>query len=102
MRAVHAPRRHVLVDALARHAPGVELMGLAAGFYEVARLPHGVDAQAVVSAAAERSKIELHPMSGYRADGATELPELVLGFGNLTDRQIELGIAAIADLLGGR
>jgi GntR family transcriptional regulator/MocR family aminotransferase len=38
MRAVHAARRHVLVDALARHAPGVELMGLAAGFYAVARL----------------------------------------------------------------
>jgi len=41
-------------------------------------------------------------MSWYRADRATEPPELVLGFGNLTDGEIERGIATIADLLTGR
>jgi GntR family transcriptional regulator / MocR family aminotransferase len=41
-------------------------------------------------------------MSWYRADGSAEPPELVLGFGNLTDGEIERGIAAIADLLTGR
>jgi GntR family transcriptional regulator / MocR family aminotransferase len=101
MRAVYAARRQTLVDALARHAPDVELAGLAAGFHAVARLPDGIDEQAVVRAAAERS-IKLHPMSWYRADGDTEPPELVLGFGNLTDGEIERGIAAIADLLTGR
>jgi GntR family transcriptional regulator/MocR family aminotransferase len=101
MRAVYALRRQVLVDALARHAPEVELRGLAAGFHAVARLPDGVDEQAVVNFAAERS-IKLHPMSWYRADGATEPPELVLGFGNLTDGEIDRGIEAVADLLSGR
>jgi GntR family transcriptional regulator / MocR family aminotransferase len=101
MRAVYAARRQVLVGALARHAPEVELTGLAAGFHAVARLPDGVDEQAVVTAAAERS-IKLHPMSEYRADGATEPPELVLGFGNLSDGEIERGIEAVADLLSGR
>jgi GntR family transcriptional regulator / MocR family aminotransferase len=98
MRAVYAARRRALVDALTRHAPEVELSGLAAGFHAVARLPHSIDERAVVSAAAERS-IQLHPMSWYRADGATQPPELVLGFGNLTEGDIERGIAAIADLL---
>ncbi len=101
MRAVYAARRQTLVDALARHAPDVELAGLAAGFHAVARLPDGIDEPALVSAAAERS-IKLHPMSWYRADGATEPSELVLGFGNLTDGEIERGIATIAGLLTGR
>jgi GntR family transcriptional regulator/MocR family aminotransferase len=101
MRAVYAARRQTLVEALARHAPDVELAGLAAGFHAVARLPDGIDEQAVVSASAERS-VNLHPMSWYRADRATEPPELVLGFGNLTDSEIERGIAAIADLLTAR
>ena len=98
MRGVYAGRREVLVDALARHAPEVELGGLAAGFHAVARLPDGVQEQQVVAAAAERS-VRLYPMSTYRADGATEPPELVLGFGNLSDGEIERGIGAIADLL---
>jgi GntR family transcriptional regulator / MocR family aminotransferase len=38
MRAVYAARRRALVDAFARHAPGVPLTGLAAGFHAVARL----------------------------------------------------------------
>jgi GntR family transcriptional regulator/MocR family aminotransferase len=98
MRAIYAARRQTLVDALIRHAPDVELTGLAGGFHAVARLLRTIDEQAVVSAAAERS-IQLHPMSWYRADGATEPPELVLGSGNLTEGEIERGIAAIADLL---
>ena len=98
MRAVYAERRQVLLEALARHAPGVELRGLAAGFHAVARLTDGVNEQAVVTAAAERS-IRLYPMSWYRASGATEPPELVLGFGNLSEGDIERGIGGIADLL---
>jgi GntR family transcriptional regulator / MocR family aminotransferase len=99
MRAVYGERRSVLVESLRRHAPQVELRGLAAGFHAVARLPDGHDEQQVVAAAAERS-IRLYPMSEYRASGATEPPELVLGFGNLSDGQIERGIAALGELLG--
>lgn len=101
MRAVYSERRQALVDALARHAPDVELRGLAAGFHAVARLPDGVDEQAIVGEAANRS-IKLHPMSRYRASGATDPPELVLGFGNLHPAQIERGIAAVGDLLSAR
>jgi GntR family transcriptional regulator/MocR family aminotransferase len=98
MRAIYGERRTVLVDALRRHAPQVELHGLAAGFHAVARLPDGVDEQELVRAAEERS-VRLYPMSEFRASGATEPPELVLGFGNVGDGQIERGIAALGDLL---
>jgi hypothetical protein len=49
MRAVFAGKRRALIDALARHAPDVELRGLAAGFHAVARLPEGLDERAVAA-----------------------------------------------------
>ena len=101
MRAVYAGRRRMLVDALGRHAPGVELTGLAAGFHAVARLPEAADEDAVVAAALERS-VGLWGMSRYRASRETTPPMLVLGFGNVPESSIERGIAAVGDLLDGR
>jgi len=101
MRAVYSGRRGTLVDALARHAPGVRVTGLAAGFHAVAHLPEPLGEQAVVSAARARS-IGLYGMGAYRSDGAATPAQLVLGFGNLGDRSIQEGIAAIGDLLRRR
>ncbi|GAA3141655.1 PLP-dependent aminotransferase family protein [Nonomuraea roseoviolacea] len=102
MRASYARRRDALVTALARHAPGVELRGLAAGFHAVARLPERVAEEEVVAAARERS-VGLYGMSGYRSGrepvGPHGRAELVLGFGNLREDAIARGIAAVADLL---
>jgi GntR family transcriptional regulator/MocR family aminotransferase len=101
MRSVYASRRRALVEALERHAPGVELTGLAAGFHAVVRLPEGADEEAVVAAAHERS-VGLYGMSRYRIDGETVPPMLVLGFGNVAEGAIERGIAAVGELLQGR
>ncbi|NGO74365.1 PLP-dependent aminotransferase family protein [Streptomyces sp. YC504] len=98
MRTVYATRHQVLAEALARHAPEVELTGLAAGFHAVAQLPPGVDEQHVVTEARARS-VGLYGMSDYRADGATQPAQLVLGFGNVTDAAIRRAIGTIADLL---
>jgi GntR family transcriptional regulator/MocR family aminotransferase len=98
MRGVYAARRQTLVDALAKHAPGVRLTGLAAGFHAVAHLPGGVREENVVAAARERS-VGLYGMSAFRMSGATVPAQLVMGFGNLTERAIEKGVAAVADLL---
>lgn len=98
MRSVYAGKRQALIEALARHAPSVELRGLAAGFHAVARLADGVDERAVVAAARERG-VGLYPMSDLNFGGQTRPPELVLGFGNLSEPAIHRGIAAIADLL---
>ena len=53
----------------------------------------------VIGAARDRG-VGLYGMSQHRASGLTRPPQLVLGFGNLTDRAIRSGIADIADLLG--
>ena len=99
MRAVYGARRQALVDAFARHAPGVRLTGLAAGFHAVAQLPAEPGEAAVIAAARERG-IGLHAMAEYRGvpDPAAP-PARVMGFGNTGERAIEPAIAAIADLL---
>jgi GntR family transcriptional regulator/MocR family aminotransferase len=98
MRALYAARRTRLIAILARHAPAVRLTGLAAGFHAVAHLPDGADEQAVVAAARER-RVGLYGMGSHRAAGAAGPPQLVLGFGQVGERAIEPGIAAVADLL---
>jgi hypothetical protein len=37
-------------------------------------------------------------MSSYRTSGAGGLPQIVFGFGNLSEATIERGISAISDL----
>jgi GntR family transcriptional regulator / MocR family aminotransferase len=99
MRVIYAHRRDRLMGALARYAPGVRLTGLAAGFHAVAHLDAAADEHAVVAAARERL-VGLYGISRYRASGQAGAPQLVLGFGNVSERAIEPGIAAVADLLG--
>jgi GntR family transcriptional regulator/MocR family aminotransferase len=99
MRTVYAARRTALTDAFARHAPRVQLTGLAAGFQAVAPLPPGADETAVIAAARE-SRVGLYGVGGYRGNPDTAAPPgLVMGFGNVRERAIEPAIAAIADQL---
>jgi GntR family transcriptional regulator / MocR family aminotransferase len=99
MRTVYAARRTVLTGAFARHAPRVQLTGLAAGFHAVAPLPSGADETAVIAAARER-RVGLHGIGDYRGNPDTAAPPaLVMGFGNVRERAIEPAIAGVADLL---
>jgi GntR family transcriptional regulator/MocR family aminotransferase len=98
MRTTYRNRRAALVEALAAHAPHVQLRGLAAGIHAVAVLPSTADERAIARAAAERS-VGLYPMSNYDIRPADRPPQLVLGFGGLSEAAIARGIATIADLL---
>ncbi|MGW7386478.1 MocR-like pyridoxine biosynthesis transcription factor PdxR [Streptomyces sp. NPDC054794] len=100
MRTLYCTRRTALRTALAEHAPAVRLTGLAAGFHAVAHLPAGTDEREVIAAARARA-VGLYGMSACRASRAVEPPQLVLGFGDVTERAIGEGIAAVGDLLGG-
>ncbi|WP_405648865.1 PLP-dependent aminotransferase family protein [Streptomyces sp. NBC_00019] len=99
MRTRYATRRTTLVDTLAAHAPAVRLSGLAAGFHAVAHLPATADEHTLVGAARTRG-VGLYGMSACRTSEDVEPPQLVLGFGNVTERAIAEGVAAVADLLG--
>jgi GntR family transcriptional regulator / MocR family aminotransferase len=98
MRGRYARRRDTLVEALTQHAPHVALSGLAAGFHAVAHLVDEADELGVVTAARARS-IGLYGMSSYRPSGRAGPPQLVLGFGDLSESAIGRGVAAIADLI---
>ena len=99
MRAVYAGRRAALVEAFARHSPGVRITGLAAGFHAVAPLPPGADEAAVVAAARQR-RVGLYGIGAYRGvPDAAAPPALVIGFGNVGERAIDPAIAAVADLI---
>lgn len=96
MRKVYAGKRAALVAAVAEHAPTVILSGLAAGFHAVASLPAGADEASVIARARERG-VGLYGMGAHRSSGGP--PQLILGFGQLSERAIQQGIAGIADLL---
>ena len=98
MRAVYARNHHALITALAEHAPAVRLTGLAAGFHAVARLPADADELGIARAARQRH-VGVHPMAHYRLRPPDHPPQLVLGFGHLTEEAIRRGIATISDLL---
>ena len=98
MRGTYARRRTALIEALGRHAPAVRLTGLAAGFHAVAHLPGSAEEEAVVAEARRRS-VGLYGMAPFRASRGAAPPQLVLGFGLVSERAIEAGIAAVADLL---
>ena len=98
MRELYSARRDALVRALAERAPHIALRGLAAGFHATARLRDGANEAAVVEAARARS-IGVYAMSDFRLGRSSGPPQLVLGFGNLSEAAIRRGIAAIGDLL---
>jgi GntR family transcriptional regulator / MocR family aminotransferase len=99
MRSIYARRRAVLIESIDSHAPATRLTGLAAGFHAVAHLPDTADERAVIAAARDRS-VGLYGMAALRSPGSQAPPQLVIGFGNVGERAIESGIAAVGDLLG--
>jgi GntR family transcriptional regulator/MocR family aminotransferase len=98
MRAEYSRRRGVLVSALESDAPQVRLTGLAAGFHAVAHLPDDSDEHRVVDQARRRG-VGLRGMSTFRSTHQPTPPQLVVGFGNTSTREIEAGIRSVADLL---
>ncbi|MEV4315904.1 PLP-dependent aminotransferase family protein [Actinocrispum sp. NPDC049592] len=93
MRPVYAQRRTALVEALANF--GIEVTGLAAGFHAVAHIR--ADEHAVIEMAREQD-VGLYGMSAQRSNRAATPSQLVLGFGNLTERAIQAGIAKVGHL----
>ena len=96
MRSTYKRRRNALVAMLDKRAPRLSLTGLDAGFHGLLLLPDGLDEDAVVQQAAERS-VALRGLSGYSI-ASPERPALVIGFGGADEEQIAAGVQTIADL----
>lgn len=88
-------RREALMDALARHLPDAQVEEGAAGLYELAEFPDGVDEATLVSAAAGRG-VGLEGLALHRFK-PTGPPGLVLGFASLPEQAIEQSIRLVAE-----
>jgi GntR family transcriptional regulator/MocR family aminotransferase len=98
MRLRYQRRREALLEALARHLPEARVTEGAAGLFELAELPNGVDEPALVAAAASRGVgIEGLALHRFKSGGP---PGLVLGFASLPEPAIERGIRLVAEALG--
>ncbi|TMM16850.1 MAG: PLP-dependent aminotransferase family protein [Actinobacteria bacterium] len=91
-------RRDALIDAVARYHPGARVTGIAAGLHAIVRLPHSFEVAALMRAAAARS-VGVYPLAlAYMRPEAHD-DGLVLGYANLSESRIELGVRALAEAL---
>jgi GntR family transcriptional regulator / MocR family aminotransferase len=97
MRPRYQRRREALMEALARHLPEARVEEGAAGLYELALLPDGVDEAALLGAAAARG-VGLEGLALHRF-AATGDPGLVLGFAAMPEAAIEKAIRLVAGAL---
>ncbi|MFE0374371.1 PLP-dependent aminotransferase family protein [Streptomyces inhibens] len=81
MRLRYRRRRDQLVEALAAHAPAIQVSGIAAGLHAVLELPPGTE-QSIVQAANWQS-LALHGLGGFTDPSATAVPRdaLVVAYG---------------------
>jgi GntR family transcriptional regulator / MocR family aminotransferase len=100
MRSLYGRRRRAMVDTLAAVAPNVVVTGLSAGCHAVLRLPAGCDEGDVVAQCAQR-RVRLYTMGRYRRSvtAGNAPPQLVVGFGNVTEQNIVRGLTTVADVL---
>lgn len=95
MRLRYQRRREALIESLTRHLPEARIEEGAAGLYELAELPAGVDEPGLIAAAADRGvALEGLALHRFRPGGP---PGLVLGFGGLPEAAIEQGIRLVAE-----
>jgi GntR family transcriptional regulator / MocR family aminotransferase len=99
VREIYRARRDVLAaEVELAFGPG-RLHGLEAGCHALLHLPGGTSERAVVATAATMG-VRVNGLGHYRfagADAAPRPPALVLGFGNVSERQISRGIRMLAE-----
>jgi GntR family transcriptional regulator/MocR family aminotransferase len=97
MRPRYGRRREALLEALARHVPEAGVEEGAAGLYELALLPDGVDEAALIAAAAARGLgLEGLALHSFRPGSP---PGLVLGFAGYPEPAIERSVRLLAESL---
>jgi GntR family transcriptional regulator/MocR family aminotransferase len=97
MRLRYQRRREALLESLARHLPAATVEEAAAGLFELALLPEGVDEAALVSAAASRGVgVEGLALHRFKPGGRAGL---VLGFAGLPEPALEQSARLLAAAL---
>ncbi|HXG26799.1 MAG TPA: PLP-dependent aminotransferase family protein, partial [Candidatus Binatia bacterium] len=97
MRPVYRKRRDALLGALARHLPELVPTGASAGLHVLAWLPPGTtpEREAAIVARAAELQVAIDGVSPMRS--APGPAGLVLGYARLAEREIEEGVARLAE-----
>lgn len=94
LRDAYRDRRDLLLDALAEHLPpGTEYSEPDGGFFVWVRLPGGIDAEAMLPAAAEKGVVYLPGEMFYPDSGGEDC--LRISFSHAPPEEMERGIAAL-------
>jgi GntR family transcriptional regulator / MocR family aminotransferase len=93
-RLAYRRRRDRLVAALARHAPGVRVTGIAAGLHAVAELPPGRAEDQVVAHAAARG-VAVDALGEYALRDHTRGPALVIGYATPAEHAYTAALARL-------
>jgi GntR family transcriptional regulator/MocR family aminotransferase len=88
-------RRDALVAALARHLPSARVRGLAAGLHAIVQLERPFDGRELARAALRHSVVA-YPLSYAYLQPSDVGDSLVLGYANLSEAEIEEGVARLA------
>jgi GntR family transcriptional regulator/MocR family aminotransferase len=97
-------RRDALVAAVAQRVAGASITGLDAGHHALLQLPAGVDEARIVTRARAQG-VAVRGLGDYRVTADDEAPRdplppaLVIGFGNVTTREIREGIGVLGALV---
>jgi GntR family transcriptional regulator/MocR family aminotransferase len=100
-RLAYRQRRDRLIAALARHAPGVRVTGIAAGLHAVAELPPGQSEEAVVGRAAARG-VAVQGLGDFALRGHGRGPALVIGYATPPDHAYTTALARLTAAIGGQ
>ena len=95
VRLAYRRRRDRLVAALAAHAPGVRVTGVAAGLHAVAELGPGQREEQVIARAAARG-VAIEGLGGYALRAHTRGPALVIGYATPPEHGYTTALARLA------
>lgn len=102
MKRLYAKRRSRLIACLERSfGERVRIFGDSAGLHLVAEFPtHRIDAETMMRL--EERRVRLYPAEAYAIVKGRHERQLIMGFGNVTERQIAEGVETMATVLGER
>jgi GntR family transcriptional regulator / MocR family aminotransferase len=97
-RLAYRRRRDRLATTVRRHAPQVEVTGIAAGLQALLRLPGGQSEDDIVADAAARG-LAVEGLASYHAGGPGHGPALVIGYGRPPEHAFTTALARLGAVL---
>jgi GntR family transcriptional regulator/MocR family aminotransferase len=97
-RLAYRRRRDRLAATVLRHAPGVEVTGIAAGLHAVLRLPAGQSEAGLVADGAAHG-LAIEGLASYHTGGTSHGPALVIGYGRPAEHAFTTALARLGAVL---